>query len=33
MPIINNEVLWPKVRVNYGVKNILICATVVEKRG
>ena len=30
MPVNNNGGLWPKVRFNYGVKNILACATVVE---
>ena len=33
MPINNGGGLWTKVRVNYGVENILICAPVVEKRG
>ena len=33
MPIKNDGGPWPKVCVNYGVENILVCATVVEKRG
>ena len=32
MPIKNDGGLWPEVRANYGVENVLVCATVVEKR-
>ena len=33
MPVNNDGGLWPEERVNYGVENVLVCATVIKKRG